>query len=183
MIHHENKCVLVHRTKKAGIRLRRFVIGRYDCPLSPGRYGYHNRIVDIEDECDWPSTDFDGVGEERNKDDPRWPTHCYCGYEFSPDDCWQYNKVVIYATIDDSIREIINDLPPGAMWFENSHSIKTLNVMTMAGKWSIDNYLNTPNGWKWTGNPPEITVQGTAVLFGQYECSLVDGILRGWRQR
>ena len=63
-------------------QLRRYRRGtENDCPLG----GYHNKIVNIGEVTDRA----DAIGDNWPHDDPRWPTHCDCGYEFANCECGQ----------------------------------------------------------------------------------------------
>ncbi len=48
--------------------------------------------------------------------DPRWPTHCPCGYEFQPKDEWQVFRESLYRREDTGEEWPMRELPPGAMY-------------------------------------------------------------------
>jgi hypothetical protein len=48
--------------------------------------------------------------------DPRWPTHCACGYEFQTTDEWQLFSSHIYKRAETSEEMTLRDAPDGAMW-------------------------------------------------------------------
>jgi hypothetical protein len=50
-------------------------------------------------------------------DDPRWPTHCSCGYAFTDDDHWQGEwSELLYRRSDSGEETTLRDAPPGASW-------------------------------------------------------------------
>lgn len=138
--------------------------------------GYHDNMVYfgevpikmIEDNC------WDRVSESNvPHDDPRWPTHCTCGYQFKETDEWQHFHDRIYS--DGSRSWPKRQLPVGAMFFadwypknmfwddkEDEH----LFVITPGGEWNIDaraSNCTLPNDrrhrcWVRHGIPPEIHV-------------------------
>jgi hypothetical protein len=150
------------------------------CPTDP--HGYHQLFTWIEDgdvqltpegyiaHVDWP------------KDDPRWPKHCPCGYQFRPEDNHQFWQQPIYRAVDG--RECtLRDAPPGAMWYADWFHLKgpdgrTLTVQTPAGEWCIDGYA-TGGGRPWTrtGTPPLVTVTPSINFVGRYHGWLKDGVL------
>lgn len=119
------KCFLLEPTDRVTRALRRFTYSsdepdeseRGTCPLR-AKWG-HDAQVPIEDgpavwgdegtyliePMQWPH------------DDPRWPTHCECGYEFQEDDQWQLSNDLIYRRADTGEEMTLRDAPAGAMWY------------------------------------------------------------------
>jgi len=57
------------------------------------------------------------VGFAQYEGDPRWPTHCACGYEFTTEDPRQLSVEEIYVRADTGEETTIRDAPAGAMWW------------------------------------------------------------------
>jgi hypothetical protein len=92
--------------------LRRYVHGS---TCSAGEMSYHNAETFIGVR---PVLEDDRTLEERTpRDDPRWPTHCSCGYEFQPDDEWQDFTRELYRRADTGEEMTLAAAPHGAMWF------------------------------------------------------------------
>lgn len=93
--------------------LRRFVSGN-DCPSAPG---YHNASVVIDRVVKpFIAGQFDASPTETElAGDPRWPTHCSCGYAFSDADRWQVNDERLYAGAPTGLCTL-RDAPPGALY-------------------------------------------------------------------
>jgi hypothetical protein len=98
--------------------LRRFTFGvKGTCPVQD-TWG-HDAKVSIEDGPRIEKEDGTYYTEpsEWPHDDPRWPTHCACGYEFQPDDHWQLAYEIIYVRADTGEEMSWADAPAGAMWY------------------------------------------------------------------
>lgn len=89
------------------------------CPLNPGKHGHHNahserigqKTVPMDDQ-----TPVNGPAEEY-EGDPRWPTHCPCGYAFGPNARFMvWNQRLIRRTDTGELYEGYRSLPPGAIW-------------------------------------------------------------------
>jgi hypothetical protein len=125
------------------------------CPLDPGEYSSHNaktRIEDaplVRDEVGYVETPSSTDVPEKLAEwvgDPRWPTHCGCGYEFAADDQWQLFVQPEYRRADTGELTTLQDAPAGAMWdafwmpgpwFRGPDGI-CLTVKTPGGEWSVD---------------------------------------------
>lgn len=110
------KCFLLEEIGELKRFLRRYANG--PCSRSPGRYSYHNAMVDFDVVKHQPGayielTDKDGAPPN---DDPRWPARCACGYSFTDGDPRQVFVENVYARKDTGERMILRDAPPGAMW-------------------------------------------------------------------
>lgn len=86
--------------------LRRYA-GDSNCA---GPLSYHNASVPLDEtehsreEGSWP------------RDDPRWPTHCLCGYAFQPADEWQLFQESLFRREDTGELMTLREAPPGAIW-------------------------------------------------------------------
>jgi hypothetical protein len=106
------RCFLLEPTGKTKHSLRRYASGS-TCPS--GEMSYHNAqtFVGVR-----PVEDAARVLEERTpRDDPRWPTHCGCGYEFKADDSWQDFTRELYRRADTGEEMTLREAPPGAMYY------------------------------------------------------------------
>lgn len=92
--------------------------------------GYHSALVFTgEEPAHYRDAEPSGrrtlaMRPEPPHDDPRWPTRCGCGYEFTADDPWQSWQELVYQRADTGDRFTLrsrDDLglpaaPPGACW-------------------------------------------------------------------
>lgn len=112
-------CFWLERTDRVRQSLRRFTYSKGEpdsCPTNPKGYG-HEASVQIEDA---PLVEDDhgyvAIGDDFPHDDPRWTTHCACGYAFQDTDNWQRFVDPIYRRVDTSEELTLQNPPPGAMW-------------------------------------------------------------------
>lgn len=181
----EIKCFFLEPIDKAQVTLRRYSgfkkkAEERDCP---GGMGYHNVSVNL-DIIDWPQNDGGLMANDRDHDDPLWPTHCDCGYKFTEDDEWQHGRTILYKRSDGGEDTTIRDAPVGAMW--NAHWLPSnrtgpdgidLVVKTPDGDWQIDGpSSNGGNGWTRTGEIPDVTVR-PSILMPNYHGWLTNGSL------
>ena len=111
------KCFWLEPTDKERRYLRRYQ-GNSKCS---GTMSYHNAMVFAEDSKEvmdetvrhWVD---DGKTVKDFEGDPRWPTHCPCGYEFQESDERQLFGSHIYRRVDTGEEMTLRDAPEGAMW-------------------------------------------------------------------
>jgi hypothetical protein len=184
------QCFMLEPTDRVRRELRRYD-ARYPhehCEASG--MGYHNAGVRIEDgPVVWREHGRSIVTEpiEWQRDDPRWPTHCACGYEFTDDDHWQLAYHMLYR-LPDGTETILREAPPGAMWDatwladvrdyrDRSPDGLILTLMLPDGyEWLIDGPSANGPGWTRTGTPPLITAR-PSILSPRYHGWLTDGVL------
>ena len=187
MAKREIKCFFLKPIKKARVSLRRYSSHKKEdvereCP---GPWGYHNISVQL-DVIDWD--DESGlVANDRDHDDPLWPTHCDCGYEFAEDDEWQHNRNIMHERSDGGEDTTLQDAPVGAMWDAHwlpsnrtGHDGIALVVKTPDGDWQVDapSYSNGKAGPGWTrsGTIPDVTAR-PSILMPKYHGWLTKGML------
>jgi hypothetical protein len=196
-------CFWVQPSGRRALSLRRYKSSADDgtCPLPQG---YHNAAVPVgegveeRDERGYIAT----VDVVRYADDPRWPTHCECGYEFGPDDPRQVFGQTLYERPDTGEVKLLHDHGPGAMWdawwmgdWAKGSDGRSLAVLLPNGReWMIDAEASnctrkgdrTHKCWVRHGEPPNITVDkngdtcdagGGSILAGDYHGFLRDGAL------
>jgi hypothetical protein len=150
--------------------------GNYCCDASVviGECEYSERAVHVTDEM---------------KKEEKWPTKCECGYEFKPEDHWQWNENRLYKRADTGELHILGRAPVGAMWNADWYDIegyakrgadgRILVLNTPGGQWVIDgratNNKNIP-GWTRSGSPPDITAN-PSIICGDYHGWLRNGWL------
>lgn len=181
---------------QARLWLRRFedLNNKGSCPSARG---YHEAMVDFGCQPLRPRYDeanklvcydaYDDLGPPM--DDPRWPTHCECGYQFTNQDHPQVYYDVLYK-LPDGTMTTLQDLPPGAMWDApwleplalNQYPDRvTLHVRLPNGAdWFVDGPAsNNPHGWTRTGVLPAVTVQGSIMSHNKpaYHGFLNHGVL------
>jgi hypothetical protein len=216
MPHPALRCFLLEPAMQARVGLRRFQLsnepGR-ECPREGGRWKYHGALVYLADAPlvplaeaprpdHWTTTpegsplvpDFDWPPH----DDPRWPTHCECGYAFTDRDEHQQSWDPLYCRSDTGELTTLREAPPGAMWDAWWYPWKGPDGRSLVVKcpngheWCIDSRATNctlPDDtehrcWVRHGEPPAITVdkQGLtcaagagSILAGDYHGHLRDG--------
>jgi hypothetical protein len=159
------------------------------CPAS---HGYHNAMVPIEP-APYSKDALGGKGDFA--DDPRWPTHCPCGYEFVEADNWQVFRVDIYRA-EDGREWPIRELPPGAMydatWYHDHPNcvgpdgIALVVILPPNGGddyWHVDGGANNnpaPQGWSRSGTvkgPNPTVTANPSILTPRYHGWLRNGVL------
>jgi hypothetical protein len=121
------KVFFLNETDRQRIQLRRFVWSS-EAKCS-GPYSYHNAVSEVievvpiaysEDgiEHSGKTHRYHGCSKKVDdyKGDPRWPTHCACGYEFKPEDQWQVFAKTVMVRSDTGEETTLLDAPVGAVW-------------------------------------------------------------------
>lgn len=186
---------MVQETGEADLFLRRYISSTEGGKCEQNSYGYHNASVPVgRAPAIWRRSDFDDElyfhcdpTVESYKGDPRWPTHCVCGYEFQQEDHWQVHHEIVFT--DGSSQWNMRQLPIGAM-FEVKWAFsdwvgpdgKHLAVILPPGRnnlldiWQIDGPSRSGGRWTRTGQAPNLTVQ-PSILTDKYHGFLQDGQL------
>ncbi len=164
--------------------LRRYSSGS-SCPK--GQFSYHNVEVIIDPMLPVAVTDLTSKpGEESEfEGDPRWPTHCECGYKFHPEDSWQVNVNHLYEG-DGRELFILREAPIGAAWHApwldhpkwSGPDGKAWCVMMPGGnEWIV--YGPSANGKPWDvkGTIPNITVSPSIGIKGHYHGFIKHGVI------
>jgi hypothetical protein len=79
--------------------------------------------------------------------DPRWPTHCTCGFEFREEDNWQLSVDRLYRRADTSEEMRLHEWPAGAMWFADWMLIEGSNHYRGPDGHSL--VVRLPDGHDW----------------------------------
>ena len=178
------ECFFLRPAAFAQVSLRRYSHAN-DCP---GGYGYHNSVVNL-DVVPYPLSDFDGEpGKGIERDDPRWPTTCPCGYQFKPEDQWQHQLIRLYWRSDHmALRTTLSEAPTGSIYYADWYAWRgpdghCLIVVTPGGPWIIDgpstgNDGSKGNPWTRTGEVPKVTVNPSIHFPGKYHGFLRDRFL------
>lgn len=184
------QCFFLEPSERAEESLRRYARGAAnDCP---GPYSYHNAEVVIG-EVHLPMSEWNGSGDagESMRDDPRWPTKCACGYEFTPDDHWQHNITRKHRRTDTGELHTLDGAPVGAMWYADYYKHPghydggpdghCLVVKTPGGDWIVDGPRSDGSpGWTRSGAPPLVTAN-PSILFPKPHGNGYHAFLRaGW---
>lgn len=191
-MHEAVECFWVEPTGKAMRTLRRYRRGEEACEQN--RMGYHTATVEIGDDFDvlWTQED-DGarfvaaIDNSEYAGDPRWPTHCECGYEFSADDHWQAGQEPLYAAADGrrawTSHAHGRQPTPGAMfdtfWRPELRKEDGLAISVICPdgtEWCIDGPATGGGLWTREGTPPALTVS-PSIQTGGYHGHLQSGIL------
>jgi hypothetical protein len=187
----EIQCFFVVESARATQALRRYRLSTIEkCDVSG--HGYHNASVRIEDVATTPKAYLSAAPASAFAGDPRWPTHCACGYEFRAEDEWQVFTESIYVDAATGREWPMRELPPGAMydawWYRGSEGSEDksgpdgLNLcLCLPPKggldyWHIDGPANNGPGWSRSGTVPNITAQ-PSILTPRYHGWLRDGVL------
>lgn len=172
--------------------LRRYADG--PCLSNPGEYSYHHAMVLYRERA--PSEKkrhpvhgwlhIESMESAPADDDPRWPTHCACGFAFTEEDPHQLYARQISRRTDTGEEITIEDAPVGAMWncwwFADRREYKgpgsfvgldglSLSVRTPGGEWLIDGPAyneegQRTGGWTRNGTPPALTVTPSIRCLG-----------------
>jgi hypothetical protein len=179
------RCFWLEPTARERRYLRRFTwTGDGKCPNRPD-WG-HDAQAQIEDAPISQSPDGNVIGDMWPHDDPRWPTHCACGYEFKESDQWQLFRQTIYIRQDTGEETTLRDAPVGAMydapWLHTMHRYRCIDGQTLiiklpdGGEWVIDGESISGGYWERTGKPPVITAR-PSILSSRYHGWLTAGLL------
>lgn len=187
------ECFWVEPTGKAIVSMRRSAQAEEGCehPEHEGRYGYHSKSVELGEDFDvrW-TEEADGrfvasIDPEEFAEDPRWPTHCDCGYEFKAEDGIQVVQEPIMESADGR-RAFTSPAygrkpTPGAM-FETywrpalrKEDGRAISAVCPNGEvWCIDEEASSGGFWERTGEPPNLTVT-PSIVAGDYHGHLTAG--------
>jgi hypothetical protein len=191
------RCFLIEPTDRVRMSLRRYSASgglQGECPV----HGYHNASAEIGDDAlaAMPKISkyvYGAVhGDLWPHDDPRWPTHCACGYAFTPSDNWQFNPDTLYRRADTGELMTDRSAPPGALryagWlhdfgggYQPGPDGKHLQCKLPDGRWWVIDgpASNAPRdqvGWTRTGTVPDVTARPSIQTPG-YHGFLTDGWL------
>jgi hypothetical protein len=184
------ECFWVEPDGKALHTLRRYRRGdSHDCPEGD----YHYSIVEVgEHDVRWADGDDGGhyiaaIDVAEYAGDPRWPTHCACGYEFTEDDHWQVNQEPIYVAEDGrrawTSHAYHRKPTPGAMFdtfwrpeLRKEDGLAISVVCPDGAVWCIDDEATSGGHWTRTGTAPKLTVQ-PSIQTPDYHGHLTDGVL------
>lgn len=203
-----HKCFLIEPTGEATWGLRRYRNGAVnDCPLETK---YHNAHTELgrckvwkqkyEDPIykhhDW-HYEFDAPKLTDLLGDPRWPTHCACGYQFTPEDYFQVWTERLYKGPDGQ-EYSLHKPPVGALWYAEwledlpkwwkGPDGRILMAKTPGGEWCIDSRASNctmPDDdehrcWVRHGTPPEIHVDKNGKTCAAGAGSIVSGNYHGF---
>lgn len=186
------KCFWLEPTSRHRLLLRRYATGA--CPATNSRYHDGRAFVGVAKEAPSsaairhrPSLTLALPSEfpaplRPYLDDPRWPTHCLCGFKFSDFDYWQLFVEATYRRTDTDEEMTLRDAPPGAMWdavwfhdFRTGPDGRSLIVKCPDGhEWFIDHRASNCGMpadrvhycWVRHGEPPNITVNKDGLTCG-----------------
>jgi hypothetical protein len=189
-------CFLATASDRCFLSLRRYSDGT-KCTLP---WGYHDASVRVgegdiqryENGCWGAPEDF-----KVDHDDPRWPTHCSCGYEFKPGDVWQHHPDRIYE--GGGGRWSHRDLPVGAMyvadwepldWYWDNQTESSLHVITPGGTWNTTGRASNctlPKDrlhrcWVVNGVAPNLTINKAGLTCAAGAGSIICGNYHGFLQ-
>lgn len=119
------------------------------CP-NPKNGGYHQALTDlgvapimrrVDDGRSWEKPIYDWPAH----DDPRWPTHCICGYIFTDGDARQEWYEPQYRRTDTGELTTLRRAAPGAMWdawwmpaWRDADGIALMVRLPNGDDWSVD---------------------------------------------
>lgn len=175
------RCFMLTPTDQVAVSLRRFASPRdgaprcgRQAPRYPGAevltYEAHDVEIEIERRAGTLERSIDGDHTQRTiaVDDPRWPTRCACGFEFTAEHMKQESHTRLHRRSDTGELVTRGDAPAGAMYLSetfgdvgeyNRHRAgESLVVKTPAGEWMLDGPASNGPGWNRTGELPDIVV-------------------------
>lgn len=202
------RCFFLEPTKKLRRQLRRYrsCEGIAPCPLMPGQYSRHDASVPF-DEVEKPNADgiIEVQKDKPDNSDPRWPTHCGCGYAFEDSDERQVFADRLYVRSDTRDVVAIRDAGPGAIynadWYADHpcwcgpDGRSLIAILPNGNEWHIDGPANNCTDkegfmaakhkcWIRHGEPPMLTVDKNgptchagagSILSGNYHGFLRNG--------
>lgn len=197
------RCFFLEPTGQTQVYLRRYHSRASDdapCPLPAKYHNAMNPFIIEPEERDKQGYICNGLKPVPVHDDPRWPTHCACGYAFTESDEWQRFTDSIYRRTDTCETMTLRDAPAGAMWeawwvdqFIVPQGEHSLIVRTPGGDWEIDSQASNctmpedgrqekHHCWIRHGTPPDITVDKNGITCGagagSIQCGDYHGFLR-----
>lgn len=186
----EIRCFWTEATDRVAQSLRRFVPSGEAAKCS-GPFGYHNASTPLGEAPVKKSEEgyITSPDVAEYTGDPRWPTHCPCGYEFKPEDQWQVFVEQIYRAVADGREWPLRDLPPGAMydatWYRDESKKSGPDGINLCiclppnggmDYWFVDGAASNGPGWTRTGTVPNVTAN-PSILTPRYHGWLRDGVL------
>jgi hypothetical protein len=190
---HPVACFLLTPIDRCLVSFRRY--SRTEAPPCSTERSYHDASVVLGEEP-FPIDDTNGSGrfpDDAVRADPRWPTQCACGYQFTAEDNWQVNRYRLHSRSDGGTPCTLRDAPPGAMWDapwmarrgRTGPDGRCLIVRTPGGDWTIDERsfnadgsVQSDPGWTRTGDAPRITARPSILMHRSgYHAFLTDGVL------
>jgi hypothetical protein len=206
-------CFWLEPTDLTQVGLRRYRSSgsepKNECPREGG-WGYHGALVILgqapvvwsdtrpEGHSHWfrESDDRYGVAgfAYPGRDDPRWPSRCECGYEFTDDDAWQEWEDRLYRRSDTGELVTLRDAPDGAMWDAGWYPWKGPDGRSLVMKcpggsdWTIDGRAsnctlpgdNEHRCWVRHGDVPQITVDKNGLTCAAGAGSIQAGNYHGF---
>lgn len=187
-----DQCFFIEPTSRVRMSLRRYrtrVAADGKLATECSIHVYHSCSAVIGDaEAATMPRQYEGTpvhGDLWPHEDERWPTHCDCGYQFGPDDEWQFNPDTLYRRVDTGEIWTERSAPAGAMrdaasWLANfksgyraGHDGMMLQCKLPDGMWwTIDGPAsNAPPdqpGWTRTGEVPDITARPSIATPGYH---------------
>ena len=195
----ETRCFFVVESGRTSRSLRRYTGSEHGDKCSVSGFGYHNAHTRVEDGEQAPGTYIESPALSEFDGDPRWPTHCACGYEFTAEDQRQVFVESIYRNEATGEEWPLRELPPGAMydawWYRDDdgsprrgtgmgtgtgHDGLCLCVCLPPGGgldyWHVDAIAKNGPGWERTGTVPNITAN-PSIQTPRYHGWLRNGVL------
>jgi hypothetical protein len=132
-------------------------------------------------------------------DDPRWPTHCECGFAFRDEDPHQRWTDMLYWRVDTGELMTTRAAPPGAMWdakwwpkewWHGPDGRHLVAKCPNGREWHIDDRAsnctmpedNVHRCWVRHGEPPNLTVDKSGLTCQAGAGSIVSGDYHGFLQ-
>lgn len=183
------QCFWVEDTDRDALSLRRYCAS--DSKKCANPMGHHDASVPVGEAPSGSSIRSSTGRPHEFVGDPRWPTHCSCGYEFQPEDYWQVFRDSIYIRKETGETWAFRRLPAGAMydakWLHGEGGKRcgsdgiALHVVVPPGEdwgdhWHVDGGSSNGNGWDRTGTPPLITAT-PSIQTPRYHGYLRNGFL------
>ncbi len=176
------KCFLTEPSEFAQRDLRRYA-SKSECT---GKMSYHNEAVVIDPKVPIAFNKEGGFLKDDYEGDPRWPTHCACGYKFKEDDKWQVNVDRLYQGSPDGEIYTLRGLPIGAMWdahwfdhdrYRGPDKKAWCIRMPATQDWIVYGPSSNGSPWDVQGKPPLITVKPSIGIRGHYHGFIKGGII------
>lgn len=198
------QCFLLERSGLVQVKLRRYTSsGGGECPHIEN-WGYHQASYSLPEPIQEDGGSISQLRPGQTKygvafDDPRWPTHCLCGFKFDDSVAKQVFEEDLLRRQDTDELVTIRNVPHGGMWYAEHYGKypnmcgpdeKALMVKVMGHDWHVDGRAsnctmptdNTHRCWIRHGTVPNITVdkQGHTCQAGAGSIWVRMGKPDGW---
>lgn len=163
---------------------------RFSSPSGPGHYHDASAVVEHQVPGHFSAEGYmEHIEPSAYAGDPKWPTKCSCGYEFTPEDTWQVNEEVLMRAPDGTLMTA-SSAPIGACWtarwmtdvahYNKGEPMWPLVIKCPPGhrysEWGVDLRAGG-GGWRRGGPIEKLTVAPSIRIGNEFHSFVKNGIL------